>query len=145
MEESIFTKIIRGEIPADKIYEDDETMAIMDINPSNPGHSLVIPKKEYRNILETPDEIIGKLMAAAKKIGKASMEALEADGFNIIINTAPEAGQIVFHTHLHIIPRFSGDGLRHWQKRPYKRDGEAKEIAEKIKAKIGKNKNPANT
>ena len=136
MEESIFTKIIKGEIPADKIYEDNGIIAIMDINPSNPGHSLVIPKKEYRNILETPDETLAKLMSAANKVGKASMEALGADGFNIIINTASAAGQIVFHTHLHIIPRFKEDGLRHWQKKPYGSEREMKEIAEKIRNKI---------
>lgn len=110
----IFCKIISGEIPSSKVYEDDTVLAFLDINPVNKGHSLVIPKKHSANLLEDDIGDLTNCMSAIQKVARATMAAVNADGFNLMANTKPVAGQIVFHTHFHIVPRFEGDGLRHW-------------------------------
>lgn len=110
----IFCKIVNGEIPSDKIFEDDEVVAFLDIRPVNRGHSLVVPKKHFENILATPDEVLSTMIAHTKKIAAGIAKATGADGFNIGINTGVASGQTVFHTHLHIIPRFNNDGLKPW-------------------------------
>ena len=135
MEETIFDKIIRREIPADIVYEDDETLAFLDINPINPGHTLVVPKRFARNLLDADETILAAVMKTAQKVAHAIKESLGADGINIGINNESAAGQVVFHFHVHVIPRFSDDGLRHWPGRPYA-SGEAAATAEKIRAKL---------
>ncbi len=113
-EKSIFSKIIDKEIPSQIIYEDDIAIVIADINPVNAGHVLVISKEQFTDITETPNPVLADLMVIAKEIG-AKMITLEGvKGFNIIINTKPEAGQVVFHTHIHVIPRYEGDSFEHW-------------------------------
>jgi len=115
MSDSIFTQIIKDKIPSSKVYEDDESIAFLDIHPVNKGHVLVVPKKQYRNIYDTPDEVLAHLMVVAKKLSCAIKEATKADGINIIMNNEPAAGQMVTdHVHLHIIPRHIGDGFREW-------------------------------
>ncbi len=128
----IFCKIVAGEIPCDKISENEQTFAFLDIRPVNPGHILVIPKEHHANITQTPDEILGAMMTTAKKITQAFPTALETEHYNLEINTGAIAGQVVFHAHLHIIPRHEGDGLELWHGKPYE-EGEAKIIADKIK------------
>lgn len=127
----IFCKIINKEIPCPIVYEDDVVLAFLDSNPVNKGHTLIIPKIHYQNIYDTPDEILGYLMAGAKKIAIKLKEHVGAEGINIEMNNDAVSGQVVFHTHLHIIPRFTNDGFTHWKGTPYK-DGEAKEIQKKI-------------
>lgn len=114
MSDCIFCKIVKKEIPADIIFEDKQVVAFLDINPVNPGHTLVVPKEHHADVLETPDSVASQMMVHVKKIAPAIMKAVKADGFNVGINTKPAAGQVIFHTHLHIIPRFSTDGLKHW-------------------------------
>jgi len=133
MNDCLFCKIVAREIPCNKIYEDENFLAFLDINPVNKGHSLVIPKKHSRNILEIEDETLKNLTVVVKKLSNKIKTALKADGINIIINNEAGAGQIVFHTHIHIIPRFTDDGLKHWPGRKYK-NGEAKTITKKIMA-----------
>ncbi len=128
----LFCKIAAGEIPAEKIYEDENFLAFLDVNPVNQGHTLVIPKKHSRNILEIGDETLKELTITVKKLSNKIKTALCADGINIIINNEPAAGQIIFHTHIHIIPRFADDGLKHWTGGEYA-EGEAKILAEKIR------------
>ena len=111
----IFCKIIRGEIPSAKLYEDEAVLAFLDIRPINPGHALVIPKKHFENMHETPDAELGLLMAGAKKVAAAVRDSLKADGINVSINNGKAAGQVVFHTHVHIIPRYLTDGLKSWE------------------------------
>ena len=135
--ECIFCKIARKEIPAEVIYEDDNIMAFLDVSPVNRGHTLVIPKEHHTNILETPDDILSKLIIAIKKISKSVMKAMNADGFNIGINNFKAAGQIVMHTHIHVVPRFKDDGLKLWPGKEYNQ-GEIKEIAGKIRNEINK-------
>ena len=133
MNECVFCKIAKGEIPADKIYEDDNFFAFLDINPVNPGHVLVVPKNHYENIYSAPDEILCDIGSLVKKISIAVKQGVNADGINIIMNNESAAGQIVSHAHFHIIPRFADDGLRHWIGKPYANKEETSKIAEKIK------------
>ena len=133
MNDCVFCKIAQGKIPADKIYEDEKFFSFLDINPNNPGHTLIIPKNHYENIYSLPDEIICDIGLLVKKISIAVKHGVSADGINIIMNNDSAAGQIVFHAHFHIIPRFADDGLRHWPGKSYANKEEPAEIAEKIK------------
>ena len=102
----VFCSIIKGDIPSKKVYEDDDTLAILDISQTTLGHTLVMPKKHYENFLEMPKEEFADLMAKTQTIVKQVVENLNAKGCNILINTNEVAGQSVMHTHVHIIPRY---------------------------------------
>lgn len=131
---SIFQKIIRREIPATVVYEDDDTLAFMDIGPVIKGHTLVIPKACYDPITETPDEVLAKLISVAKRIAAAQVAGLGADGVNIIQNNGVAAGQEVPHLHFHIIPRFENDGHHwNWAAKKYESAAEMEAVAEKIR------------
>ena len=104
--DNIFAQILRGEMPATKIYEDEETLAFMDIMPRSEGHSLVIPKTPMRNLLDAQDDALAAVARTAKKIANASMEAFGADGITIQQFNEDAGGQVVFHYHVHVIPRF---------------------------------------
>ena len=132
MANCIFCKIIAGEIPSTKVYEDDKVLAFLDISPINPGHTLVIPKEHYETLVDLPDEELAGLMPVAKNIGQAIMSKLGADGFNIGLNNGKAAGQEVDHVHFHVIPRHQGDGLKHWPSQEYA-EGESEKVADKIK------------
>ncbi len=133
MSDCIFCKIVKREIPSDIIYEDDKILAFVDISPINKGHSLVIPKEHYENSLATPDEILKDLIVVVKKVALAVKEVTGAEGINFGINNGAAAGQVVFHTHMHVIPRFKSDGLKLWGSGEYENEQEKKEMAEKIK------------
>ncbi len=133
MEDTIFAKIIRREIAADIVYEDDDTLAFLSERYNNLGHTLVIPKTYSRNILSISEKSLAVLMQTVRKLAPVVMRAVDADGINIIINNESAAGQLIFHTHVHLIPRFVGDGYKGWPSKPYK-NGEAQTIAEKIRA-----------
>lgn len=135
MENNPFTKIIERKIPAHIVYEDDTTLAFLDANPNNPGHTLVIPKEPYRNIFDTPEDIFTAMTKVAQRLSPVIRDAVSADGINIHMNNEPAAGQVVFHAHIHIIPRFENDGYKHWGHKPYK-NGEAASIAASIREKI---------
>lgn len=130
-ENCIFCKIISGDIPSYKIYEDDTTFAFLSIGPNNPGHTLVIPKDHFENIYGLPDEILCRMTMTAKKIALAIKNGLDADGINIGMNNEESAGQEIPHAHIHIIPRTHDDGLIHWPPKAYL-PGEAEDIAKKI-------------
>jgi histidine triad (HIT) family protein len=134
MNDCIFCKIISGEIPAAKIYEDEQALAFLDVNPNNHGHTLVVPKEHAKNILDITEDSLSSMMPAVKKVSRAVFEGMGAAGLNITMNNERPAGQVVFHLHIHIIPRFVDDGLRVWtRKTPYK-EGEMEQVAEKIRA-----------
>jgi histidine triad (HIT) family protein len=135
MESCIFCQIVKGAIPSAKLYEDDAVLSFLDINPINPGHALVIPKKHYATILDVDDEDLKKVAAVTKLIAKAVKDALYCDGINILQNNFEAAGQLIHHFHIHVIPRFEGDGLKVWGGKPYK-EGAMKEVQEKILAAI---------
>ncbi|MEK7558360.1 MAG: HIT family protein [Patescibacteria group bacterium] len=131
----IFCKIIQKEIPTDFIYEDESTVAFLDIKPNNPGHTLVVPKVHYKNIFDIDENALRELSLGIKKIASAVKKGVLADGINIIMNNDSAAGQLVFHAHIHIIPRFLNDGYRPWPGKEYK-EGEASIVAKKIKANL---------
>lgn len=110
----IFCKIINGEIPSYKIYEDSDIFVILDINPVSIGHALVLPKKHFEMFETTDDEVLAKMIVISKKIGQKIKKILKSDGFNININNGKSAGQIIFHTHFHIVQRFEDDNLKLW-------------------------------
>jgi histidine triad (HIT) family protein len=132
MEETIFSKIISRELPADIIYEDDDVLAFLDINPVNPGSTLVIPKKWSRNILDIDSDTWGKLMEAVRMLTPAVKAAMNAGGVNIIMNNESAGSQIIFHTHVHIIPRHEHDGVIDWPGKPYL-EGEQAKVANRIR------------
>jgi histidine triad (HIT) family protein len=116
----IFCKIVAGEIPCHKVYEDKNYLAFLDIHPISRGHTLVIPKNHSPDLLHaTPNERKG-LLEIVTKIAPAILRATSASAFNLGINTGKESGQIVFHTHVHIIPRSTRDGLKSWENLPSK-------------------------
>ena len=135
MEDCLFCKIIKGEIPCNKIYENDKVFAFLDIAPVNKGHALVIPKEHHKDLLDMPDDILAEVAIISKKVAKAVIEATNADGFNIGKNNGKAAGQVIFHSHMHIIPRFENDGFKHWPQGKYE-EGEAEKILESIKEKL---------
>jgi histidine triad (HIT) family protein len=135
-EKTLFEKIMAKEVPAEIVYEDEHTLAFLDIRPVAPGHTLVICKQPHRNALQTPDEELAHIMSTVKKVANAQMEVLGAEGINIIFNNEAAAGQVVFHTHGHVIPRSHNDGLAGWPQHEYKDDANMKETAEKLRAKL---------
>ena len=108
-ENCIFCKIIEGDIPSYKLYEDDDFMVILDAGPATRGHALVIPKEHYKNLYELPDELAAKAVILGKKLITQLKEILGCDGYNLVQNNWEAAGQTVDHFHLHLIPRYSGD------------------------------------
>ena len=137
MKNCIFCKIIAGEIPSVKIYEDDFVYAFLDIAPINPGHLLVIPKEHHGSAATIPENIAGRMFLVASRLGVAMKRGLEMEGFNLHLADGACAGQVVFHAHLHVIPRGVEDGFHwNWRQLSYADDAERAEIAEKIISKL---------
>jgi histidine triad (HIT) family protein len=109
---NIFAKILRGEMPCHKVFENEAVLAIMDIMPRANGHVLVLPKAPTRNLLDAHPEDLSKLIIHVQKIARAVKSAFDADGVTILQYNERAGGQIIFHLHFHIIPRWSGDELR---------------------------------
>jgi histidine triad (HIT) family protein len=109
---NVFARILRGEIPSHKLYEDEDTYAFMDVMPRGEGHCLVIPKKPSRNILDVEPESLSAVMKTVQKLAKAVVPALGADGVTIQQFNEPAGGQVVFHLHFHVLPRFDGVPLK---------------------------------
>lgn len=125
----VFCKIARGEIPSEKIYEDKDVFAFLDINPVNPGHVLIIPKKHCKTMADTPNELISKIFAKSKELMEVIKKTFNADYVGLSV-----VGVDVPHFHVHLIPRYFNDGMAgFWPTKKYG-DGEMKKIAEKIKA-----------
>jgi histidine triad (HIT) family protein len=108
-ETCIFCKIANGEIPAATLYEDEYFRVILDLGPASKGHALILPKEHFANIYELPEEWTAKAFLLAKKMAAKLTEALGCDGFNLVQNNGTEAGQTVFHFHIHLIPRYRDD------------------------------------
>lgn len=132
---NVFAKILRGELPSHKVYEDDTAIAFMDLMPQGAGHTLVVPKAPSRNLLDADPAVFGPLMAVVQKIARASKQAFAADGVTVIQFNEPAAGQTVFHLHVHVLPRFEGVALK-----PHTGQMEKPEVlaehAEKIRAAL---------
>lgn len=129
----IFCKIVAGELPSYKVYEDAHTTAFLDIHPVSAGHTLVVPKNHSHNIFDITREDWAATAESARKVALAVEKGLGADGVNIAMNNREHAGQVIDHPHIHVIPRFKGDGLKLMPQRTYA-EGEADPVAEKIRA-----------
>ena len=133
MEECVFCKIVDGKVPAAKVYEDEKVISFLDIMPANKGHCLVVPKKHSQTLIEMSDDDLTATIKAAKKVAMALSLCFGNGSFNIVMNNGKEAGQVVYHAHIHIIPRFQKDRLRiKWSHLKYEGD-EIKEYSEKIR------------
>jgi histidine triad (HIT) family protein len=120
MRDCIFCRIAAGETPAERILETPGVLAFLDIAPVNYGHTLVIPKAHYPNLLELPDALWTEMGQVCRRVAQALRETLSAQGFNIGMNNFEAAGQAVFHAHLHVIPRYQTDGLQLFPQESYK-------------------------
>ena len=132
MQDCIFCKIVNGEIPSKKVYEDGDTLAFLDINPANKGHTLVASKQHYEDIFSVDEEVLNKMMSVVKMLAEKIKNSLECDGINIIQNNGKHAGQLVNHIHFHIIPRFSGDKVIITYQRSQLSEEELNEIQKKL-------------
>jgi histidine triad (HIT) family protein len=111
-DDCIFCKIVAGELPSEIVQEDEHTIAFMDINPWTRGHALVIPRRHSRNLYDVDDDDLAHVASAAKRLARRMRDALACDGVNLLNSTEPAAWQTVFHTHIHVIPRYDDDPLR---------------------------------
>lgn len=108
----IFCKIVKGEIPSTKTYDSDNFVGILDINPKADGHTIIIPKKHFKTIVDMPTTLACEMLDSVKSVALDLIKQGKGEGFNTIVNTNEAAGQVVFHAHIHIIPRKKGDGLK---------------------------------
>lgn len=129
MADCIFCKIVQGEIPCAKLYEDDLVLSFLDINPINPGHTLVLPKKHYTNLFEIDPEVLKACTLASQKISAAVYKGVKANGLNFLQNNFRAAGQLIDHVHFHLIPRFENDGfMTSWPGKEYPPGGMEKTL-----------------
>lgn len=133
----IFCKIIKGEMPAMKVYEDDDYMAFLDINPSNKGHTLVIPKEHYETFNDLPEDKLFGLTKITQKVSSAIEKATSCHGYNVMVNNYKASGQLVPHVHYHIVPRYQGDGVMGKWKHGKYNEREAEEYTKAIKSELG--------
>ena len=110
--DNIFAKILRGDLPSHKVYEDDRVVAFMDVMPQGTGHTLVVPKAPSRNLLDADPAVFGLLFGVVQKIARAVKKAFAADGVTVMQFNEPASGQTVYHLHVHVIPRFEGIPLK---------------------------------
>jgi histidine triad (HIT) family protein len=134
--QNIFAKILRGEIPAHKVYEDDQVFVMMDIFPQSRGHVLVIPKAPSRNLVDADPAVLSAVMPKVQKVAKAVVAATKADGFRLVQSNEAAAGQTVFHLHFHIIPMYEGIELGHHSAGGKGDDGELAALAKTIAAQL---------
>jgi len=139
--ECTFCAIVEGKTPAEVVFEDEETLAFMDINPANPGHTLVIPKRHVRNIYDMDEQTAAAVMRTTVHVAQAIGKALQPDGMNLVQSNERAGGQVIFHFHMHIIPRWYGDGLRLARPPEVKRTMPIKDVAAKIRREIGQQAN----
>jgi histidine triad (HIT) family protein len=120
MKDCIFCKIIRGESPSSRVFENDKILAFLDINPVSKGHTLVIPKTHYAGFSEIPADFLIEMGQVLQRLGQAAKTHLGSDGFNVLLNNGRAAGQLIDHAHFHLVPRSTGDGVMGWPRvRPY--------------------------
>ena len=134
--ECIFCKIVAGEIPAARIYEDDTILSFLDIGPVNRGHTLVIPKAHFERVDQCPAQVLTAIAAQLGRIAQAVVQASACEAYNVLCNNGRAAGQVVDHVHFHIIPRNSGDGvLNRWPSFKYP-EGKAEALATSIRENL---------
>ena len=131
MEDCLFCKIVKGELPSSKLYEDEDTLAFLDLFPVNKGHSLVIPKEHYETIFDIPEDILSKVSSVMKNVADAVKKGVNSEGISIAQSNGKDAGQVIPHIHFHVIPRFKNDGLKLWPQGKYE-EGEMDKFKEDI-------------
>lgn len=135
----VFCRIVRGELPSEKVFEDDAVLAFMDIAPIIKGHTLVIPKLHFERLFEVPPELLGRVMAVVQRIARAQVEGLGAHGVNIHQTNGACAGQTVPHVHFHVIPRFEGDGHSwNWRAKSYADRSEMAQLAGRLRVGLAR-------
>lgn len=135
-DDNIFAKMMRGDIPSVKVFEDDHVLAVMDIFPQSPGHTLVIPKEKARNLLELSDEMAGEAIKRVRRIANAVVKGLDPDGVVVTQFNGAPAGQSIFHIHFHIIPRWEDTPLGGHGSGKQADTDELKGLADKIRAAL---------
>ena len=132
----IFCKLANGVFPTNFIYEDEDFKVILDANPATKGHSLILPKKHFKNLLDADEEVLKKALPLAKKLSNKLIDVLKCDGVNVLQNNNEAAGQAVFHLHIHLIPRYKDqkEHILSWKANKFS-DDEMKNIAESLKNK----------
>ena len=139
----VFCAIVARQAPAAVVYEDEHTLAFLDIHPANPGHTLVVPKRHSRDLLDVPADDLQHVLRSVQRVARALDQALRPDGINLIQANRPAAFQSVFHFHVHIIPRWQGDGLVPiWRHGRVERE-ELRQMAARIRAALEPNTNVA--
>ena len=138
VKDCVFCQIGLGKIPAKVVYQDSNVLAFLDINPSNKGHVLVIPKNHFSDLVEIPEHELKPFMAAVKRIAEGVLRGTKAEGFNIVLNNSKAAGQAIPHLHLHVIPRFTGDDLQigSWRHLKYESEEEMNKLRDSISANV---------
>ena len=136
-QDCVFCKIVRGEVPAEKVFEDSDTIAFMDIAPVVKGHTLVIPKAHHDLLVNAPVETLQKLIAVVQRVATAQVKGLQADGVSVSQVNGRIAGQVVPHVHFHVIPRFVSDGHHaNWMPIKYATPDEMRQYAERIRSAL---------
>lgn len=134
MTDCVFCRIAKGQVPAEKVFENERILAILDINPVAPGHALVLPKEHFETVVDLPADLLAEWTLRAQGIARAVVAAANAEGFNLLSNNRKCSGQAIPHVHLHVVPRRTGDGVKYgWPMTKYK-DGEMAAWGEKIRA-----------
>jgi histidine triad (HIT) family protein len=135
-DDCLFCKMVTGQIPVTKVYEDEVVLSFLDIGPISNGHTLVIPKQHFEKLHECPAEVLGQVFARVGRIAGAVALAMNCDGYNLLCNNGKAAGQLIEHLHFHIIPRNTGDRLfSRWPSYKYE-DGKIEEIAGAIRRNL---------
>ncbi|MCS6962835.1 MAG: HIT family protein [Thermoflexus sp.] len=133
----VFCAIVARQQPAEIVYEDEQTMAFMDIHPANPGHTLVIPKRHAATIFDIDEEDAAAVMRTAVRVARAIQKALTPDGLNLVQSNGRAGGQEIFHLHVHVIPRWVGDGLRLARPPVVRRERPLPEVAAELRRALG--------
>ncbi|MCR4666137.1 MAG: HIT family protein [Desulfovibrio sp.] len=136
MQDCIFCAIAKGLIPSSSVYETPSLYAFLDLNPANKGHTLIIPKAHYSNLLDADPQLGNELIDAMQRVARAIITVTGAEGFNVIQNNGRAAGQEVDHLHWHIIPRFANDGLTLWKQHSYDSQEEMNRLATAIRVQV---------
>jgi len=135
-DDCIFCKMVAGQIPVTKIYEDEVVLVFLDIGPVSDGHTLVIPKQHFEKLHDCPAELLGQVGSRLGKIAKAVVGAMNSEAYNVLCNNGRTAGQLIGHLHFHIIPRNTGDGLfKRWPSYKYP-EGKIETIAAEIRENL---------
>lgn len=137
-QKTVFEQIIAGEIPHRKLYEDELVFAFLDAFPNHPGHSLVVPKAPHRDIFALPDDVAARLIQVARDLAAAIKEISGATGINVVMNNGADAGQMVFHAHLHVIPRHADDGGYLGRRENFPSDEAADEFANSVAVAVAR-------